>query len=653
MDDYRSLTVRDIEILESNGCYSQSWEMIKVKPGFQPEFFRNVRFSGDVLLGNNSKTIALPGGRAFHSGIENAVIHNCVIEDNVFIANVHTTIANYRIKNHVVIENVGTLLVEGESSFGNGTEVKVINEGGGREVPIYDRLSAQTAYFLAMYRHRHKLIQRLEYMIEMYTDTVISFQGTIGEHAQVRDCKILKNLNIGPYAKLEGAEHIENGSINSVKEDPAFIGSGVIAKNFITSSGSVIDDGAVVNNFFLGQASRIGGQFSGENLLVFGNSVCLNGEAFSAFIGPFTLTDHKSSLIIAGIVSYWNAGSGTNQSNHLYKLGPIHQGIMERGCKTASNAYIMWPAQIGAFSMIMGRVYTHPDTSNMPFSYVIGNTDGTTTLIPGINLKSVGMFRDAVKWPRRDNRKDPVLIDRIHPNVFTTYTVEKMIKALALLRGFGENDVEYNGCIIKKNAIARGIELYDRSINFFLGKFLIRSIGKEMSFKEWTTSLATENKIAEGEWLDIAGMVAPREALHNVMEDVENGRISSLSQFRPIVCGIHFNYQSYLMPWICKQLEDRTGIHPKDWNVDNLKEFSTIYEQAIDFYHDLLLTDALKEFAPDVRISYGHNGTEQDRYADFAAVRGEYESHMIIGEIREYFQDKKKELEKVSNLLQS
>lgn len=51
----------------------------------------------------------------------------------------------------------------------------------------------------------------------------------------------------------------------------------------------------------------------------------------------------------------------------MYKLGPIHQGAMERGAKTTSDSYILWPARVGAFSLVMGRHVNHADTSNLPF----------------------------------------------------------------------------------------------------------------------------------------------------------------------------------------------------------------------------------------------------------------------------------------------
>ena len=117
--------------------------------------------------------------------------------------------------------------------------------------------------------------------------------------------------------------------------------------------------------------------------LFFSNCQGENGEACAIFAGPFTVTHHKSTLLIAGMFSFMNAGSGSNQSNHMYKLGPIHQGTMERGAKTTSDSYILWPARVGAFSLVMGRHVNHADTSNLPFSYLIEQRN-TTYLVPGV-----------------------------------------------------------------------------------------------------------------------------------------------------------------------------------------------------------------------------------------------------------------------------
>ena len=60
---------------------------------------------------------------------------------------------------------------------------------------------------------------------------------------------------------------------------------------------------------------------------------------------PFTPTGQRTgrtrsalttaTLLIGTMLSFYNAGSATNYSNHAYKMGPIHYGTLARGCKTA------------------------------------------------------------------------------------------------------------------------------------------------------------------------------------------------------------------------------------------------------------------------------------------------------------------------------
>ncbi|MCP4712598.1 MAG: DUF4954 family protein, partial [Planctomycetes bacterium] len=304
-----------------------------------------------------------------------------------------------------VIDHVALLAVDGESSFGNGVEVAVINEMGGREIPIYDHLSSQVAYIIALYRHDQKLIDNLKKMIGQYVSSVTSNMGLIAYGAKIINCGTLKNIKVGPYAVLDSASHLENGSINSCQEDPAFIGTDVIAHDFILCSGAKVSDNSILSHCFVGQATELSKQYSAENSAFFANCGGFHGEACSIFAGPYTVTHHKSTLLIAGIYSFLNAGSGSNQSNHMYKLGPVHQGIVERGSKTTSDSYVLWPAKVGAFTLVMGRHYSNSDTSNLPFSYLIESKD-ESLLVPGVNLRSVGTVRDAKKWPKRDGRLD-------------------------------------------------------------------------------------------------------------------------------------------------------------------------------------------------------------------------------------------------------
>jgi len=121
----------------------------------------------------------------------------------------------------------------------------------------------------------------------------------------------------------------------------------------------------------VGESCRLDKGFTAAESLFFANCHCENGEAASIFAGPYTVSHHKSSLLIAGMFSFFNAGSGSNQSNHLFKSGAVHQAVHLRGCKFASGAYIMSPAIEGAFTMVKGNHADHHDTAIFPYSYLM------------------------------------------------------------------------------------------------------------------------------------------------------------------------------------------------------------------------------------------------------------------------------------------
>ena len=403
---YRNLTALEVQALKDNGCSCDDWNNVKVKEGFDPEKCVNVIFSGDIRLGVFNEPFRENSGVSLPSGIRNARLHNCTIGSDVVISNIGDYIANYIIEDRVVIRNCGKICTEGISSFGNGISINVLNETGGRAVKMWDRLSAHEAYIIALYRHRRSAVRKIEKMIDDYSLAHSSDKGIIGKNSRIFNSGIVCNVKVGAFSYIEGAVSLSEGSLNSSEADPVFIGPGVIMEHFIVCSGSKVTESTLIDKCFIGQGCVLAKHYSAENSLFFANFGGYHGEACSIFAGPYTVTHHKSTLLIAGIFSFMNAGSGSNQSNHMYKLGPIHQGIMERGSKTTSDSYLLWPARIGPYTLIMGRHYKNIDSSSLPFSYLIESND-ESILVPGINLRSVGTIRDAQKWPVRDMRKDP------------------------------------------------------------------------------------------------------------------------------------------------------------------------------------------------------------------------------------------------------
>ena len=643
----RKITKEEIAQLEVQGCHAQNWDAIEVSTTFSPEYIHNVVFSGNIKLGSLNSVFTFSGGMQKHSGIYNSTFHNCEIGNDVLIENVQNYVANYKIGNNTLIQNIDRMLVSERSTFGNGVEAAVLNETGGREVRINDKLSAHIAYILALYRHRPELISRLNEMIDFYSNKHASEMGTIGDNVRILNTGLIKNVRVGNNAQIDGARRLENGSINSNEHDPVHIGYGVIAEDFIICSGSSVEDGAMLARCFVGQACQLGHAYSASDSLFFSNCQGENGEACAIFAGPYTVTHHKSTLLIAGMFSFMNAGSGSNQSNHMYKLGPIHQGIIERGGKTTSDSYILWPAKIGAFSLIMGRHYRNPDTSNMPFSYLIESND-ETILVPGANLRSVGTIRDAQKFPKRDNRKDPNRLDQINFNLLSPYTVQKMFKGIEILNeltdtcGEASQSYTYQSCKINNSSLKKGLELYDKAIRKFLGNSIISRLeGHEYSsVEDVRNQLKPDTSIGLGRWRDIAGVLMPKQSVDELLDNIESGKISKLQEINRFVQNAHENYYSYEWTWAWDKIQSYYKITLDTITTEDIIRIIESWKEAVASMDKFLYEDAKKEFSLSSRTGFGADGNDDEQRLDFECVRGKFEKNTFVSSILQHIEKK-------------
>ncbi|MDR1810425.1 MAG: DUF4954 family protein [Prevotella sp.] len=627
-ETYRDLTNDEILQLNSNNCSCENWNMVKVKEGFNPSFVRDSRFSGHVQLGVFGGYFELEGGMKKHSGIFRATIHNCKIGDDVLIENINGYIANYRIGSNTYIEDCNTLVVDGETSFGNGVKVAVLDETGGRDVIIYDKLSSHFAYIYSLYKYRPGLIAKMEQLALDYAEEVSSSIGYIGRNTCIKNVGYIKNVKIGDNCHIEEAAKLENGSINSNFDAPVYIGSEVIAQDFIICSDSEIDEGVVLTRCFIGQACRLGHRFSAADSLIFSNCLMENGEVCALFAGPYTVTHHKSSLLIGAMCSFYNAGSGSNQSNHMYKLGPFHYGISDRGSKSASSSYILWPGYIGAYTIVMGRHYSHFDTSHLPFSYLV-EKDGASCLAPGINLARVGTMRDARKWPERDKRTDPEHLDFINFALMNPFIGGKVIAGIDTLQflqakqGRNAERYKYNGCFISQAALQRGIKLYSLAIDRYIGDIFIKQLSGNSPVSE-------KNEAGSGFWLDVGGMFVPQRELEKVLTQIEAGEMTDVDSLHAAFGELHNNYEQFEWKWALEVLNGFYSV--KDRELNNIL---TRWKDASIELDEMICEDAKKEFGEKLTVVFGIDGMPEDKQADVEIVRGRYEDHPLVKELRE------------------
>ena len=639
---YRSLTETEISALKANGC-DGNWAGVSVAEGFDPSRLHNVVFSGEVRLGLADGVLHLPCGIERRHGISNATLHNVSVGNGVYINNIANYIANYDIADGAVIENVDCIEGTLKSTFGIGTEVSVLNETGGREVPIYERMSAQTAYLIAMYRNRRSMIERLVTMIKVHAGTFYGRRGRIGASAVVLNSGTITDVNIGDYAHVNGATRLADGTMTSSKSDPVKVGRAVIAEGFVFAAGARVDDGAVIHHCFIGQATHLTHLFSAHDSLFFSNCACENGEAAAIFAGPYTVTMHKSSLLIAGMFSFLNAGSGSNQSNHMYKLGPIHQGVVERGSKTTSDSYILWPAKIGAFSLVMGRHVNHPDTSRLPFSYLIENR-GESFLVPGINIRSVGTIRDAQKWPRRDKRKTPARLDNINFNLLSPYTAGKMLDGIDLLNqlertaGLTAERFAFQTMTIDAHALRKGRKLYGMALDKFMGNTVISRLGLDpiADEAELTRRLTPTAKAGAGQWVDVCGLFAPKSEVDAICDAITDGTLDSVDAIEARWKELHAQYYDMEWTWVADIMESWYGKPVEALTRDDIRTIIERWLKSVTALNDMLLDDARKEYSLKSRTGFGIDDPAMSADDDFTSVRGSYEADPFVAMVNEH-----------------
>ena len=563
----RCLTTAEIAQLEARGSHAEDWSQVRVADDFKPEQVLFCRFAGAVE-----------------------------IESGARLAD--STIANYHIGRGSEVRSTTALECRTESTFGNGVEVAVVNENGGRAVAIHTALTAQTAYIAAMYRHRRSSVEALSRWAGEVADKARSKMGYVGAECRIIGAKFVREAYIADRVTVEGASLIENASLL----EGAYVGVDCRLRNTIAVERAHIDTGATLDRCFVGECATVGGSFAAVDTLFFANSHCENGEACSVFAGPYTVSHHRSSLLIAGLFSFFNAGSGTNQSNHLFKCGAVHQAVHRRGCKFGSNAYVMAPAAEGEFTTVIGRHTHHHDTSEFPFSLLL-ERDSLSYLLPAYGLQSYGTARDVEKWPKRDKRhtkRDIVSFEEHNPRLAgSAYEALKRLEQLAVQTPHADQ-YRYKGVVIKRTMLQRGIQFYKRYIAASLATMLTQG-----------ESQPTDT----GRWVDLGGAYLRQSAVEALLDGLEAGKIAA-AELDAHLREEAAHYADHAHGWAKALYIEMEGHAP---TCDDIAALEVEAEQL----KTIVEADRERDRSLDMAVGYGTDALDEATLeADFRAVRG-------------------------------
>ena len=604
MNIMRQLTDEEIRVLEDRNCWAEDWTNVHVSDDFKPNYMHRVMLYGEISIGDFDKNIEVSRGFLKHSGINNATLRNVSIGDNCLIENIGGFINNYTIGDDCYISNVSAMETTDGATYGEGNLISVLNEVGDGNVILFSDLNSQFAAFMAKHFGDKPLKDAIRRLINEEIARKRHDQAYIGNHVKIVNTKEITNTVVYDDCEINGAARLSDCTILSSPASSVYIGTGVICENSIISEGSSIINSVKIQDCFVGEACQISNGFTASSSVFFANSYMSNGEACAAFCGPFTASHHKSSLLIGGQFSFYNAGSATNFSNHAYKMGPMHYGILERGTKTASGAYVLMPAYIGTFSVCFGKLMYHPDTRNLPFSYLIAYGD-TMYLSPGRNITTVGLYRDIRKWPKRDVRpvgsqKSIVNFDWLSPfSVGEILEGKRILEKLLDASGENVTTYTYHNYVINASSLNKGIKYYDIALRIYMGAVLKRVIKKCGTVEPPTTTVGL------GKWNDLSGLLLPESEEMRLIDDIKSGEIETIQEVTDRFKEINCNYREYQWAWT--------------------------YQMILDYYHLSEITDVDIE---RIREDY-----VRARRAWIAEIRKDAEKEYAMGDVEKHVLD--------------
>jgi hypothetical protein len=283
----------------------------------------------------------------------------------------------------------------------------------------------------------------------------------------------------------------------------------------------------------------------------------------------------------------------------------MHYGTLERGSKTASGAYVLMPANIGAFSVCFGKLMNHPDMRCLPFAYLMAYGE-TMYIVPGRNITTVGLYRDIKKWPKRDKRAASSRKSIINFDWLSPFTVGEIVEGKKILeelqRAGGRNVSSYNfqEYIINASSLRKGIKYYDIALRIYMGAVLKRAV-KEGFLGEPTGT------VGEGKWNDLSGLLLPESEELRLLDDIKGGAIESIKDILNRFNDINDHYREYQWRWTYKLIMDYYNIEELD--SEAMERIREDYVMARRAWIAEIRKDAQKEFAM--------GDVEQDVFDDF------------------------------------
>ena len=523
-----SLAKDQIEKLKANGNNADDWKKIKVAKNIDIERIRRCYFSGEVTIGKLSGEVEVSCGVKLPSGIYNSAVVDCNIGDNVLIQDVKT-ISNYIVSDGAALFNCGIISAKNENTFGNGSELPIAIETGGREVKTYAEITVDAAAKVATSRADKDFLKGYTEAVDKYIAKIKSDKGIIEEGAVVKNTQKVLDAYVGPHAIIDNARSVVNSMILSNKQEETEISDGAYVKNSLIQWGCEVTSMAIVANSVLTEHSHVERHGKVTDSIVGANTGIAEGEVTACLVGPFVGFHHQALLI----ASFWpegkgNIGYGANVgSNHTSKA-PDQELWPGEGIFFGLGVNIKFPSDFtkAPYSIIATAVNALPQKVTLPFSLINSPADRIDGVSPAYNEIMPGwVLSDNIFTVRRNEgkyrKRNKAKRAKIEFEVFRPEIIDLMIDAR---RRLGEvkqvkkvyTDKDINGTgknYMLEESRSAGIEAY----TFYIKYYALMGLKKQLASNKKAKDVLTK-KTQDPRW-EHERLLLSQELPENSIED--------------------------------------------------------------------------------------------------------------------------------------
>jgi len=403
----RTVSLQDVEILESNGCSSDDWSSVyflyggdsgssisaaSVGKAIRAQVKRST-FSGRVVLGldlrqsttqkeeSNPRSLLKPG---IHS---NTMISNSVIEPGAKVFN-NAIISETFIGSNATVLNCGSITYESSSEgfFSDTMTIGVGPEaGGGRPVKVIPESTlVDVCSSLNMSASAGSSNSIFKMPIEC-TNTIDS--NVICGNMLHTNCAI--NVYLAQDSTIQSSSSVQN----AILLPHSSIQNSIVDSVFLQWKSAIVNNSNVSSTLLM-ECSEIGPNSVVASTVLGPDSHVSCGEVHCSVIGPNTNSHHQSLLIsVLWPTGRGNVGYGSNiGSNHTGRI-PDQECTVGEGVFWGLGSVIKFPVDLSKsfYSVVAAGVQLPPQSVSMPFSLIMtgGNVgNGMNEIVPGWLLQS-------------------------------------------------------------------------------------------------------------------------------------------------------------------------------------------------------------------------------------------------------------------------